>query len=249
MPAAGFPGGSDGKESARSAGDRGSIPGAGRSPGEGDGHPLQCSCLGNPMDRGSWRATVLEVPKESDTTEGLTSTLLLLAQRSQDGTHRRSLAVPRGWAQHYEAILQMRRSRLPANMLAELRHSLGLLTARSSLCRRHPGAQVPARQAGGDCGTRAGLQGGGRAFRGRSVPLGSARGRRSQAGSVSTAQSRAKSLESGGLGGKPRGVGAELSCQDWGPQARGLHALLGGSPAPAWACRGTPRLGYGRSRG
>ena len=47
-----------GKGSASNAGDRGSIPGAGRSPGEGNGNPLQYSCLGNPMDRGAWRATV-----------------------------------------------------------------------------------------------------------------------------------------------------------------------------------------------
>ena len=47
----GFPGGSDGKESACNAGDRGSMPGLGRSPGEGNGNPLQYSCLENPMDR------------------------------------------------------------------------------------------------------------------------------------------------------------------------------------------------------
>ena len=41
----------------------GSIPGSGRSPGEGNGNPLQDSCLGNPMDRGAWRATVHEVAK------------------------------------------------------------------------------------------------------------------------------------------------------------------------------------------
>ena len=46
------------KESACKAGDLGSIPGLGRSPGEGDGNPLQYSCLENPMDRGSWRAAV-----------------------------------------------------------------------------------------------------------------------------------------------------------------------------------------------
>ena len=50
----GFPGGSDGKESACNAGDLGSISGLGRSPGEGHGHPLQCSCSENPMDRGAW---------------------------------------------------------------------------------------------------------------------------------------------------------------------------------------------------
>ena len=43
----------------------------GRSPGEGNGNPLQYSCLGNPMDRGAWWATVLGGGKESDTTESL----------------------------------------------------------------------------------------------------------------------------------------------------------------------------------
>ena len=54
----GFPGGSDGKESAYNAGDPGLIPGSGRSPGERNGNPLQYSCLENPMDRGAWQATV-----------------------------------------------------------------------------------------------------------------------------------------------------------------------------------------------
>ena len=58
-----FPGGSDGKESAYNAGDPGSIPGSGRSPGEGSGNPLQYSCLGNPMDGGAWWATVCGVAK------------------------------------------------------------------------------------------------------------------------------------------------------------------------------------------
>ena len=53
----GFPGGSDGKESARNAEDKGLIPGWGKSPGEGNGNPLQYSCLENAMDRGAWRAT------------------------------------------------------------------------------------------------------------------------------------------------------------------------------------------------
>ena len=53
--------GSDGKESACNVGDLGSIPGLGRSPGGGDGKPLQYSCLENPMDRGAWWATVHEV--------------------------------------------------------------------------------------------------------------------------------------------------------------------------------------------
>ena len=52
-----LPGGSDSKESACNAGDLGSIPGSGRSPGEGNECPLQYSCLENPMDRGAWQAT------------------------------------------------------------------------------------------------------------------------------------------------------------------------------------------------
>ena len=59
----GFPGGSDGKESACNARDLGLIPGSGRSPGEGNGYPLQYSCLGNPMDKGAWQATVHGVAK------------------------------------------------------------------------------------------------------------------------------------------------------------------------------------------
>ena len=51
----GFPGGSDGKASACNAGDLGSIPGSARSPGEGNGNPLQYSCLENPMDEGAWQ--------------------------------------------------------------------------------------------------------------------------------------------------------------------------------------------------
>ena len=52
-----YPVGSDGKESACNAGDLGTIPGLGRSPGEGKDNPLQYSCLENPMDRGTWQAT------------------------------------------------------------------------------------------------------------------------------------------------------------------------------------------------
>ena len=59
----GFPGGSNSKESACNMGDPGSIPGSGRSPGEGNGYPLQHSCLENSMDSGTWWAIVLGVPK------------------------------------------------------------------------------------------------------------------------------------------------------------------------------------------
>ena len=67
-----FPGGSDGKESACNAGDPASIPGSGKSPGEGHGYPLQYSCLENPVDRGAWRATVHGIA-ESDMTEQLSN--------------------------------------------------------------------------------------------------------------------------------------------------------------------------------
>ena len=53
------------KASAYNAGDPGLIPGSGRSPGEGNGTPLQYSCLGNPMDRGAWRARVHRVATQS----------------------------------------------------------------------------------------------------------------------------------------------------------------------------------------
>ena len=59
----GFPGGSEVKASACNVGDLGSIPGSGRSPGEGNGNPHQYSCLENPMDRGAWWATAHGVTK------------------------------------------------------------------------------------------------------------------------------------------------------------------------------------------
>ena len=65
----GFPGGSDGKESACNEADLGIIPGAGRFPGEGNGYPLQYSCLENPMDRRAWKATVYGVSEELDMAE------------------------------------------------------------------------------------------------------------------------------------------------------------------------------------
>ena len=63
-----FPGGSAVKNLPVNAGDVGSIPESGRSPAEGNGNPLQYSCLGNPMHRGAWRDTVHGVTKDSDMT-------------------------------------------------------------------------------------------------------------------------------------------------------------------------------------
>ena len=70
----GFPGGSEVKESASNAGDLGSIPGSGRSPGEGNGNPLQYSCLENPMDGVAWWATVHGVAKSRTRLSDLTFT-------------------------------------------------------------------------------------------------------------------------------------------------------------------------------
>ena len=61
-------------------GDTGSIPGLRRFPGEGNGNPLQYSCLRNPRDRGAWRATVHRVTKESDTTKETRQQQTALAQ-------------------------------------------------------------------------------------------------------------------------------------------------------------------------
>ena len=66
QPSWGSPGSSVGKESTRSAGDLGLIPGSGRSLGGGNGKPPQYSCLENPMDRGAWRAIVHEVLRIGD---------------------------------------------------------------------------------------------------------------------------------------------------------------------------------------
>ena len=68
----GFPGGSDDKESACNAGDLGSVPGSGRSPGEENGYPLQYSFVENSIDRGAWGATYSPWGhKKPDTTERL----------------------------------------------------------------------------------------------------------------------------------------------------------------------------------
>ena len=73
-----FPGGSEDKACACNVGDLGSIPGLGRSPGEGNGNPLQYSCLENPMDRGAWRATVHRVAKSPTRLSNFTSLIFVL---------------------------------------------------------------------------------------------------------------------------------------------------------------------------
>ena len=78
----GFHGGSDGKESAHSVGDLSLIPGLGRSPGEGNGNPLQYSCLENPMDRGAWWATVCRVLKSQTWLRDFTFTFPFIKKNS-----------------------------------------------------------------------------------------------------------------------------------------------------------------------
>ena len=68
-----FPGGSDGKASVYNVGDPGLSPGLGRSPGEGNGNPLQYYCLENPMDRGAWQAAVYGVAKSRTRLNDFTS--------------------------------------------------------------------------------------------------------------------------------------------------------------------------------
>ena len=76
-----FPGDSEVKASAWHTGDQGSIPGSGRSPGEGNGTPLQYSCLENPMEGGAWQATVHGITKSPTRLSDFTFTFFLTAVR------------------------------------------------------------------------------------------------------------------------------------------------------------------------
>ena len=76
------------KASAYKAGDLGSIPGSGRSPGEGNGNPLQYSCLENPMDGGAWQATAHGVTKSRTGLSNFTFTFLLEPGVPQGGSSR-----------------------------------------------------------------------------------------------------------------------------------------------------------------
>ena len=74
-----FPGGSDGKESACSAGDLVSIPELGRSPGEGNGNLIQDSCQENPMDRGAWWATIYGVIESQTQLKQLSTHMVIMS--------------------------------------------------------------------------------------------------------------------------------------------------------------------------
>ena len=87
-----FPGGSDDKVSVYNAGDPGSSPGLGRSPGEGNGTPLQYSCLENPMDRGAWGDAVHGVAKSQTRLSDSTFTFHFHALEKEMATHSSVLA-------------------------------------------------------------------------------------------------------------------------------------------------------------
>ena len=87
----GFPGGSEVKESAWNAGDLGSILGSGRSPGEGNGTPLQYSCLENPVEGGAWWATVHGVAKSRTRLSDFT--FIFKARAGWSGRDRRMTAI------------------------------------------------------------------------------------------------------------------------------------------------------------
>ena len=86
----GFPGGSDSKESAWNAGDPSLIPGLGRSPGEGQGYPLQYFCLESPVDRGAWWGTVYGVAKSGTWLKKLST---CVAQRRHRGQNQKGLGA------------------------------------------------------------------------------------------------------------------------------------------------------------
>ena len=87
-----FKGSSDGKASANNAGDPGSIPGLEKTPGEGNGSPLQYSCLENPMDGGAWWAAVHGVAKSRTRLSDLTFTFHFHALEKEMATHSSVLA-------------------------------------------------------------------------------------------------------------------------------------------------------------
>ena len=101
----GFPRCFSSKESTCQAGDAGSIPGSGRSPGGGNGNRLQYSYLGNPMDRGAWQATVHGVAKELDTTEQLNNNKITRKEREHPATFLNTLPIKKG--PHFHALLDI----------------------------------------------------------------------------------------------------------------------------------------------
>ena len=107
----GFPGGSVVKNLPAHAGDVGLIPGLGRFPGEGNSNPLQYSCLGNPMDRGAWQATILGVTKESDMTQQQTTHQISITARNRTESESENCSVVSDSLETPQAIQSMEFSR------------------------------------------------------------------------------------------------------------------------------------------
>ena len=102
-----FSGGSDGKVSAYNAGDPDLIPGSGRYPGDGNGSPLQYSCLENPMDEGAWRATVSGVARSRTRLSNFTFTFHFPALEKEMATHSSILAWRIPWTEEPGGLQSM----------------------------------------------------------------------------------------------------------------------------------------------
>ena len=115
-PSSGFPGDSDGKESGCNAGDVGSIPGLGRSPGEGNGYPPQYSCLENSMDKGAWQAVWGH--KELDTTKWQTHTHTwpILLKGDVLLYYWKRWEYQTTWSASWEICMQVRKQQLELDM-------------------------------------------------------------------------------------------------------------------------------------
>ena len=111
-----------GKESTCSAGDADLIPGLEDSPGEGNGNPLQYSCLGNPMGRSSWQATVHEVTKQSDTTEQLNNMNILQLASPYEPVPLASMR--KAWSARATSISAAAALPLPNTSISRCQHRL-----------------------------------------------------------------------------------------------------------------------------
>ena len=119
------------KESAcqcRGCKDVGLIPGSGRSPGEGNGNPLQNSCLGNPVDKGVWQVIVHGVTKELDTTERLPFhfSLSCIGEGNGNPLQCSCLENPRDWGAWWAAIYRVAQSRTRLKRLSSSSSNIAL---------------------------------------------------------------------------------------------------------------------------
>ena len=114
-----IPGGSEGKEFTCSVGDLGSVPRLGRSLGEGNGYPLQYSCLGKSMDRGAWQATVHGVAK-SQTQQWLSLSLVYYISEKAMATHSSTVVWEIPWTEEPGKLQSMGSRRVRHNWATSL---------------------------------------------------------------------------------------------------------------------------------